>query len=541
MLSNCTPPPSNLPKEWAGFIHPNCYKNIERLGKWVGRTSVVKANESPAPYFETVKPDSIGANATSGVNLYVVTHGWAPGLREAVDKAEGKLQWWGADAITTQKKDSDKKEWASNWAWTGTTGEKHHLKVSPTGLLQQIEKFEAQRNNGKETVVLAYSWVDDSATPPVGPKNLFDASRSEAYTNLNGLRLAAAINDATAHGFFDHPNNKLHIIGHSHGTKVATIAALNLQTRGAQVDHLTILDPAENNLCLDTNIANLLGYYFGKMKIDSPSHIGKRGVTFVDNYVSFFGLGLAGPAGSNINNIRQIGLESGHVFEMFDIHDRHAYAASWYSNAWAATSANGWPLMGLSWPPVTPNPSSNYFQKFNVLSSESWKKEQWDLHEGPISGAGTKTALVTNPAIAIHKKSCVGQVTGSADTELAFHFKNGYDAVPASYTGTFDARTPHLKGISFDLQWNNPRPTEYVIITVEFLPGKQQIAVVLEASAFKNTGNSNSIWHPISFNTYSTDRPTTEFTINYYPGKTWKGQYGSVRVKNFGYVKEVIE
>jgi len=199
----------------------------------------------------------------------------------------------------------------------------------------------------------------------------------------------------------------------------------------------------------------------------------------------------------------------------------------------------------MAWPPVTPDPDSNYFQNFTGLPSKHWNKEQWTLNKGAVSGAGTKTATVTNAAIQITEVSRAGEVSGTPKYELIFRFENGLKAVPASFVGSFNAKTKNLKGISFELQWNNPRPNEYIVITVTppleaFNPQKQQIAIVLDASAFKRTGNSNSVWHPMSFNTAPFTRETTEFAIHYFPGKTWKGQYGSVNIRNFGCVKEVI-
>ena len=159
--------------------------------------------------------------------------------------------------------------------------------VNATGVLQSIAALDP------EATILAYSWLDDSATD-AGITNLAEVNQSEAYTHVNGRRLANALNLAIAPSFWERPGT-LRIVGHSHGSKVATVAALTLQQQGRKVAHLTICDAPESEATLEANGANLLGFYLEQMQIADPSHDCAAG-TFVDNYASYFGVGYAGLA-----------------------------------------------------------------------------------------------------------------------------------------------------------------------------------------------------------------------------------------------------
>ncbi len=91
--------------------------------------------------------------------------------------------------------------------------------VNSTGLLQSIKAFDSNAE------ILACSWIDDSATPS-GDINLDEVYISEAYTHANGLRLADARLTAIDQSFWT-SGGKLRLIGHSHGSKVATVAAIS--------------------------------------------------------------------------------------------------------------------------------------------------------------------------------------------------------------------------------------------------------------------------------------------------------------------------
>src|SRR6185295_13101695 len=153
------------------------------------------------------------------------------------------------------------------WAWSPVSGDSPALPVNPTGVLQAIKAFDPR------STVLAYSWIDDSATDG-SFEELDEVYQSEAYTQVNGIRLANALIRTLVAGFWTNPANKLHLIGHSHGSKVVTVAALTLQNLGLPLAQLTLLDATESEGTLNANGANFLGFYLQQMTIADPTSPG---------------------------------------------------------------------------------------------------------------------------------------------------------------------------------------------------------------------------------------------------------------------------
>src|SRR5262249_893946 len=117
--------------------------------------------------------------------------------------------------------------------------------ISDTGLAQQILSVDPN------ATVIAYSWIDDSATRTRArfPQN---PEHSEGNTTMNGMRLAEGIMDVLSPDYYL-GLGKVHLIGHSHGARVATEAALALQQAAKikpqfnVVGQLTLFDSPENN------------------------------------------------------------------------------------------------------------------------------------------------------------------------------------------------------------------------------------------------------------------------------------------------------
>src|SRR5262249_17025405 len=182
-------------------------------------------------------------------------------------------------------------------------------------------------------VVLAYSWIEQSATAgagDIGPNSLsalLGAGQSESYTQLNGLRLAQAGKLALNANFFPQ-GGLLHILGHSHGSKVATVGALTLQMDGVPVAQLTTLESPEDgpapkvifggnpDQLLPQHLAglidaqNFLWFYMQQMNVNANNNVvggadGRTPVaptagqipgqfpTYIDNYFSQDGFGSA--------------------------------------------------------------------------------------------------------------------------------------------------------------------------------------------------------------------------------------------------------
>ena len=210
---------------------------LQRLGRYV-------PNADGGYSFEPVEAGSLSRNR----RVYVFVHGWIPGSRSAADQlfAEaGSVQAWN--------------EQVSN-----RSGES--LAAEYTPLLAAL----AQRD--PDSAVLWFSWVDQSGTET----GLHAARDSFRTTGINGRRLAVALQQA-----FGRSSPQVHLIGHSHGSVVATHAALALEQPPR---HLTVLDCPEGWMIRTGGAAGLLDQLLIRL---NPQR-GRHG-TFVDNYASVYG------------------------------------------------------------------------------------------------------------------------------------------------------------------------------------------------------------------------------------------------------------
>lgn len=360
--------------------------------------------------------------------------------------------------------------WTSDWAWLPVAAPSVPLQVNQTGLLQSIVAQDA------EAIVLAYSWIDDSATD-TGFVDLDEVYQSEAYSHINGLRLANALEQAIASSFWDAETGRLHLIGHSHGSKVASVAALTLQKRGRRVAQLTVLDAPESELTLEANGANLLGFYFEQMQIADPSYDCAAGA-FVDNYASYFGVGYSG--GGEVDNIVEVALDPSEIYDDDDDPtDQHSYAAAWYGGAAAGAALQGEPPLGLAWPPAP----LDYLPALN----QDWlggaaQYGQWNLQAGTSIGSvfsyGAQSLEVTTAVTQ-------GNVKGDPSTKLLLGPAPGafpaYSIFQGSYDNPLDGDG---YGLAFDLLWTAPQPGDYLVVTTESPDlGEQEVVAVLDGQS----------------------------------------------------------
>ena len=187
-------------------------------------------------------------------NVHVLTHGWAPGQRDWVEDNPDASAW-------------DNEEWFGNFTKLATKMENRYSNDLDL--------------SGQTRHIVAYSWIDESATNNAFNKGEF-ASQSRAHTDGAGTRLASLLMDAGIQS----DSNQLHLVGHSHGARVSAVAFAELERRGVGVEHLTIFDSPEirafENYGANNNLRSILaGQILGKNL--------KNGETFVDNYVSSYG------------------------------------------------------------------------------------------------------------------------------------------------------------------------------------------------------------------------------------------------------------
>jgi uncharacterized glyoxalase superfamily protein PhnB len=441
------PAPPNGPSDWTAAVHGNSFTNLQRLRRWIGGTRPVPLTDGdPSHSFQAVPPGSLGGGAL--VNIYVVAHGWAPGYRKAVQQEGGNLLWWDSKANVGGV-------WASNWAWSPVAAPLSHPFPITIGMLPSIVAWDPN------AIVLAYSWIDESATGgDYDDKD--EVYRSEAYTHTNGIRLANALEEAIAAPFWSSRANRLHLIGHSHGSKVATVAALTLQGARRRVAQLTILDAPESDIPLYANGANLLGFYLELLEIASPPFGPAAAIVagaFVDNYASYFGVGYTGAP--RLNDVIEVALAPSQLYDRDDLGDQHSYAAAFYAGAAAGSRAQNEPPLGLAWPP----PPSIYQPALNQgWPAGTTQKSQWSLQAGTSIlgsyGYGTQPLEVTE----VHIQ---GRVVGNPDIGLRFSSAGAWPAY-SIFSGTYpNPIDGDGYGIAFGVYWSAPQPGDYLVVTAE--------------------------------------------------------------------------
>ncbi len=270
---------------------------ISRLGRWNGTT------------FVPVAPGSVQSG-----DLYVLVHGWAPGYLAAVQhyRGPGVLLAWAPQAVNS-------------------LGQGMFTNFLPLAAA-------ITRDDPKATV-LGFSWLDDSATA-LSP---FDAWKSEAKTDLNGQRLAAALGQVIGPQFLA-DGGRIHLIGHSHGAKVATVAAIALDRPPAQ---LTLLDSPENVLAQLPGAANHLEGYLPLLSIGrAPDQ------TFVDNYFSITGERYG--TFPSLQSVLDVQLDPAQFGELSidNLIARHGYPVSWYTASANDLAAD----VGFAWSPLLGKP-----------------------------------------------------------------------------------------------------------------------------------------------------------------------------------------
>ena len=240
--------------------------------------------------------------------IHVYVHGWAPGSREATE------------TMFLQQGEIAK-------AWDNRVS--NAVGVS---LLDAYEPLlDSLHRADPDAAVLWYSWVDQSGTDT----GVFTARDSLSHTEVNGRRLAMALQEAIGEG-----NPEIHLIGHSHGSAVVTAAALTLQQAPA---HVTVLDCPEDWFSRAGGAAGMLGHVLPRLK---PG----RGLdrTFVDSYHSMFGRAYhADPGLADVVDVRLNATISP------DAPAKPASQAHQYPVAWYAESALKPDVpAGLTWSPL---------------------------------------------------------------------------------------------------------------------------------------------------------------------------------------------
>lgn len=264
---------------------------LDRLGRWNGSTFV---------------PVAAGSVPTG--NLIVMTHGWAVGWLETYEQLQSSstqlVTYWNAGMVDAQG----------------------------AALASGFEALAASLQEADPTsTVLMFSWVDQSATD----LSAFAAYAPERATEVNGHRMATAIDQALASGFVG-AGGEVHLIGHSFGANVATTASLALSSAPRQ---LTLFDSPEVNLARFGGAKNDLRYKLPRLTIGRSA-----GQTFVDNYISLVGERFSVyPGLADVVDVQLAPPTSDNGGQ------KHEFAIGWYAASAAAADSTE----GYGWSPLT--------------------------------------------------------------------------------------------------------------------------------------------------------------------------------------------
>jgi hypothetical protein len=459
---------------------------VDRFGKWTLGTRSLSKGADPHDAFAPVAAGSLGN--LRNTNVYVVTHGWAPGWNSAVLRSSSKLRWWstaaGVDPTSYGPCNPARQGclWPSDFAWTASsvTYNGKPFVISESGLLPAIVA------NDPKTLVLAYSWLDDSATDPGDFVHLQCAFISESYTNLNGLRLASGLRTILGDSFWDGRNNSLHLIGHSHGSKVATTAALALQKLGHQVDQLTILDSPESYLVREVGAANFNWLYLSEMTIRTNPMKGQANQIFVDNYASEFDFPYTDFG--NLGGVVDVTLQPVTLYpDDSQVADDHTYAATWYAGA-AAVGRKLQPrvLVGLDWSPVL-QPANT--AKLAHLYKQTWPQVTAAGQVQLAARSPSPGSSFSLPGIDFYFARATGTATWNQNSQQLQFAAGGDGVFSVDY---FCQSGSGFEGIAFDIHLNNTATTKSQLV-VE-LGGSRYMVIdgdpnINDATVSFNAGN----------------------------------------------------
>lgn len=270
----------------------------------------------------------------NGKNIHVMTHGWSPGWKSEVDKVTPGL--------------------ATAW---NTPGSAKFL-----GAWEDLAG--GIKTADPDSEILMYSWIDGSATDGSAWQYWY-ADDSRANTDQAASLLSAQLQSALG---LDR-SESIHLIGHSHGARVATLAAASLKNgvAGTNVEHLTLFDSPEFVIGGGDNLLWPDLYSLG-----IGTDVG-NGDTFVDNYFSKYGrayrpiLAQINPLAPAVHDgLVDIELRASEYMDPYGT-TAHSYPREWYM----AAAANG-ASVGVNWSPWGSTP-------IDVLASDYTQSEYFEF------------------------------------------------------------------------------------------------------------------------------------------------------------------
>jgi hypothetical protein len=496
-----------------------------------------------------VAAGSIASTAAAPKNVYFISHGWAPGKSEAVllgSTPGDPLKSWAPSQLVPP------------WLFDPTA------QVASTGMAQTIIDADP------DAIVVAYSWLDLSATPvasnelevpltvngsgtsltvgdtsqlsvgmtvtgngiPDGTKvsgitsptqvtvsqavtgtlanvpavfsgvdlettirSLLYVGQSESRTQWAGLMLAEAIEQALAADFFGANKGLVHLMGHSHGAKVATVATVALEAANVPVSQLTLFDSPETGPSAPIPLdipgigggQNFVWKFLQELPAGTisktPVAVGRQatGGTFVDNYYSATGFGAPFNGYAGLGTVVDVLLEpaalynpsGGLVGDLGALFPSHDYPPGWYAQASLQNpSAASNLLNGLYWSPLI-NPSTTaslqptyeQFQPSPLPNPGEFVRRQFEVTGGAVS----PTVTVNDRPLAYAVQPTTGNVV---DTGSQMTFTIGGSTPLSTATITFVpyatdlTDTPVGTGLELDVAFSGIEAGETVQLVV---------------------------------------------------------------------------
>lgn len=389
----------------------SAYPVLQRLGRWDGTT------------FVPVQPGSVPAG-----NTIVMSHGWTPGYLDI---------WEGLQATSDQL--------VTYWdpgMNNASTGEP--LSSGFATLAAALQGADP------DATVMMFSWADQSSTA----LNPFVAYATERATEVNGHRLATALDQALAPGFGD-DGGQVHLIGHSFGANVATTAALALTDSPRQ---LTLFDSPEVNLTEFLGLANLLRYKLTRLDIGRGP-----GQTFVDNYRSLLGERYAVfPGLGEVADIELLPPPS----DPSEL--KHEFPIGWYATS-ASTPGS---QVGYAWSPLAGADVSTVGSLYT--QNDATQPLQLDEVAGPPVGAvDDRIALAVTPLVIPGGNNGDLTITGTGPTTVNTTFTTD----ESSLWLTFDATVSGQPGDTLQL----------------FIDGRQRWVAAVAADDDNGPGDGDAV------------------------------------------------
>ena len=290
---------------------------------------------------------------------------------------------------------------------------------------------------------------------------------------------------------------KLQLIGHSHGSKVATVAAVALThaSKPITVNQLTILDSPESDagdtgytgaLLAEIGATNDNWFFLQNLNISktpSPATPTSPLSAFVDNYISLFDepyTEITYPgSGTNLSNVVDVNLRD-YPDLVANPTNLHSYPAYWYAgSSEGPTTTHGY-KSGRMWSPLLPgnagasNPPQNLpYNYYTQPLAWNYFNKQYDLGKviftSSINPVFDPLGLTTIKSMPGASKTAGDSVTLTQDKSTS-----------QSYIGSFKTAQKWSAGLTFNYHFAQFAQGDLLNIYDKTGDGKWQLAFVID-------------------------------------------------------------